>query len=254
MLNNDVNSVPKFGICPLWLVLMFGMSTSFAATPKAHIDGPTNPVPFGCTINLRADGSTFDPDRPITWELKKGSGLKLETFDKGPSKGVLCVISGAKVGKYSIRVKVKGLETYTLDGKTISEVGTDIDDFEFEVAPSLNPLNPTVSIPVLAPITGTLYCIYITDRTTFSQPIAALRDSLTINGLLTPYGAIWYAPDISSDDIKRANLTELAKSIGFPTLIVQTASGEVLYKDKAPTSEAEIQRIVKSVREGKGGK
>jgi len=126
-------------LLPLALVFATWLP-AHAVEPKAKIEGPTS-VPFGQPFVLTAEGSTSEPGFPLTWSIRDGKKATLVTFDKDGAKGYALFVKSAEPGEYVFRLKVKGLSTYTVDGKPQSLVDTDIEDHRVVVG-TVKPIDP----------------------------------------------------------------------------------------------------------------
>jgi hypothetical protein len=113
------------------------------------------------------------------------------------------------------------------------------------------PVPTPTPAPVPKGIEGELHITLVYDPADYSLGLASIRASNTIGPALKKLDAVWRTFESSDPQLTQAHLMQPAQTAGYPCLIIQDKAGKIVKAVKAPTTEAEVLTLIKSLREGK---
>jgi hypothetical protein len=222
-------------------------AVTLADAPKASIKGPASVAPGG-TIVLDARASVAD--RPLRWKLD-GPDVPFLVLDQEGHKGVVALVPSAPAGVYKFTLIARGIPTGEVELDADAAIWIVVVEPPVPPAPPVPTPGPApVPVPGPTPPTakGTLHVSLVVDLDNMTADVAALREGVKARQSLKPLDAVYRTYAVTSSELDRLHLTNVAKTVGLPCLIFQDASGKILASEKAPSDEAGLIARVKSYR------
>jgi hypothetical protein len=237
----------------LFALLLIAPSLAYGDTPRASIAGVSTVAPGGLLVLSGIDAVS---DEPILWECKSGPAKVTSlTLDQGARRGVVLFVPQMPTvpGTYRFKQVVLG----TPPGA--SKVTADADVFDVTVtgvAPSPVPPSPTPSPtpepsppPAPAPVVvGHLYATYLADATKVLPVHASMKRPGGIVDAFKSLDASWKWYQSDEAEPNDLHLIPAAAKIGYPCVLIQSQTGEVLKALSSPT----VDSVVAAVKELRG--
>ena len=220
-------------------------AVALADAPKASIKGPASVAPGG-TIVLDARASVAD--RPLRWKLD-GPDVPFLVLDQEGHKGVVALVPSAPAGVYKFTLIARGIPTGEVELDADAAIWIVVVEPPAPPAPPAPGPTPTpVPVPTPPVTTGTLHVSLVVDLDNMTTDVATLREGVKARLALKPLDAVYRTYAVTSPELDRLHLTNLAKTIGLPCLIFQDAGGKILASEKAPSDESGLIARVKNYR------